>query len=968
MIFYNKKLLLFGFLFILFAIPLTVLITQKTQEIREHAATNTSNPQILSVEQSILDNIKQNGYDANTPGGGLWVNWRYGTNPLQTNIDGSGAFYPSGLGTSHDRLTDIRYLHNLWLYKTQNPGDTRYDSEIARYTPIVKAEFANANDQRGWLFDEEFMDIYKLSSDSFYKDSAISLVTNYSKQINLIAGIMFKTSTTHPQGYYRPTDVIEAGCALIQAGTLFNNPTWVQQGQTAVNFVFSHAYIPQYHTFGEDMDQVLTTSGSVNQNEIFYIDNFRNYVIHGNEMRMGSISQIIISLLNTYQVTHNQDFLNKATDLLDPFSLPQNTLGMWDSNQLGYYAAVTFPGISSNPSSPQNPGQATVTIGKKEAGRQVVMLWAYHLANQYTNNKYQTMEQQMLQVSLAKAYYASGHGVMYETTPDWTPLKFPNGTLADVMTTEAMGAELEGLFAAGAGNISLSTTPSPQTTNTLTPTKTAQYPNFKGLVQFTAHITATGSANPYLVGTSANYYWSELEPQKGQYNWQKIDQEIQPWVANGKQIILRVSTYGWAHWYPPYSGNGTPQWVYDLGVQHVTEVDGSVMPQVWNPLFLQNLSDFVHALAAHYDGNPHIAFIEIGVGVGGETRIDSHDSQNPNQLALWQSIGYTDQVWWQTIQQIISLYQTIFSKTPLAVMPDATFIGKTAGYTESLVLDYAVAHQLWLQDNGLSTNRTLGQQFFQVPHPEEQVAQTSQTGDSLQQDIQTALNLGANYILIFSSDITNPANKQTLQWVSSLVSTNSVPSLTPTPSGNPLSFFLTICPHGLGNCGDNVSSSSGGNTAPLHMQRPVTITFSDATNTPVTISEGSINYVSSARNFQGTIPVNNLTNGQYLITIHMDGFLTKQIPGIVTITKDQQVILPEISLVTGDINNDNQLDIQDYNILISCYGDKVNTASCPQQYKPSSTSPGADILDNDGQVDGGDYNEFLREFSLQVGQ
>ncbi|HEY7418355.1 MAG TPA: hypothetical protein VH593_24450, partial [Ktedonobacteraceae bacterium] len=50
--------------------------------------------QALAMERDVLNNIMQNGFDGN-PGinnglGGLWVNWIYGTNPLQTNLNGSG--------------------------------------------------------------------------------------------------------------------------------------------------------------------------------------------------------------------------------------------------------------------------------------------------------------------------------------------------------------------------------------------------------------------------------------------------------------------------------------------------------------------------------------------------------------------------------------------------------------------------------------------------------------------------------------------------------------------------------------------------------------------------------------------------------------------------------------------------------------------------------------------------------------
>lgn len=59
------------------------------------------------------------------------------------------------------------------------------------------------------------------------------------------------------------------------------------------------------------------------------------------------------------------------------------------------------------------------------------------------------------------------------------------------------------------------------------------------------------------------------------------------------------------------------------------------------------------------------------------------------------------------------------------------------------------------------------------------------------------------------------------------------------------------------------------------------------------------------------------------------------------------------------MNKDNQLDIQDYNILLSCFDSKFNTSTC--------ISKEAD-LDDDGTVGGADYNLFLRELSVQRGR
>src|SRR5579859_3488635 len=156
---------------------------------------------------------------------------------------------------------------------------------------------------------------------------------------------------------------------------------------------------------------------------------------------MGALSQIVISLLDTYKATNNQDFLKKATDLLDPFSLPANTAGMWDTQTGGYFSSWQFSG-----SSPMQPGDAKVVKKEKEAGRQADMLLAFHLANKATNGRYKDMEQQMLNVSLNNIYIPSIHGSTYIVNADWSFQKFKNGQLNNMVTTEAMGAELEALL------------------------------------------------------------------------------------------------------------------------------------------------------------------------------------------------------------------------------------------------------------------------------------------------------------------------------------------------------------------------------------------------------------------------------------------------------------------------------------------------------------------------------------------
>jgi len=399
---------------------------------------------IHDIEVSMLDNIKANGFNSNPSinngMGGLFVNWRYGTRPLQTNVNGTGEPDATSMHPRHDPLTDMRYLHNLWSYKRQNSSDTRYDNEIARYTPIVKAEFAHSRNERGWLFDE-FMAVYNLSNDAFYKNAAYSLAKSYANAFDPKVGSIYKKHSSHPNGSYRVDNVLEAGCALVQASVLFNKPEWMQKGTSTINFIYAHAYVVPYHTFASQMDNVVLSDGSVNPDQTFFSGTTKNYTVSGRKIQMGAVAQIAISLLDAYKVTRDQDFLHKATDLLDSYALPTNSLGMWDTREGGYYFSAKFEGPS-----PADPGRITVNKVHKEAGRQIIMLQAFHIANNLTGGKYKETEEQMRTLAVNKVYYAPGHGVLYDVNADWSLRKLPNGTYGDMVTTEAMGAELESLF------------------------------------------------------------------------------------------------------------------------------------------------------------------------------------------------------------------------------------------------------------------------------------------------------------------------------------------------------------------------------------------------------------------------------------------------------------------------------------------------------------------------------------------
>ncbi len=189
-----------------------------------------------------------------------------------------------------------------------------------------------------------------------------------------------------------------------------------------------------------------------------------------------------------------------------------------------------------------------------------------------------------------------------------------------------------------------------------------------------------------------------------------------------------------------------------------------------------------------------------------------------------------------------------------------------------------------------------------------------------------------------------------------------ISSATPTPAPTNLAF--TVFLHGIGASGDSTNpNSSTSNKNPLHTDRNMIVSVIDSNNNPISEINGSMTYNSTNGNFTGSINLGtNIVSGSYIIKIKSDKYLRALVPGIQQITAGKTNNLPAVTLIAGEINGDNKLDILDYNILVGCYSDLLPPVNCNATTKMQS-----DITD-DGNVNQFDYNLFLRELGVQAGQ
>ncbi|MBP3360284.1 MAG: DUF4832 domain-containing protein [Clostridia bacterium] len=147
--------------------------------------------------------------------------------------------------------------------------------------------------------------------------------------------------------------------------------------------------------------------------------------------------------------------------------------------------------------------------------------------------------------------------------------------------------------------------------------------------------------------------WSVIQPEKDVFDFSIIDGAIQKFAGAGKQISLRFTASETGFVY------ATPKWVFDEGAKvHWWGGSGGTdqtAPYYADEIFLKYLDEFLAKVAERYDGNPHIAYIDIGtIGLWGE----GHTGNSGYNLTP------------DEVREQFKLYHKNFKKTKIIVLDD----------------------------------------------------------------------------------------------------------------------------------------------------------------------------------------------------------------------------------------------------------------------------------------------------------
>ncbi|MFO0928886.1 MAG: DUF4832 domain-containing protein [Gemmataceae bacterium] len=183
--------------------------------------------------------------------------------------------------------------------------------------------------------------------------------------------------------------------------------------------------------------------------------------------------------------------------------------------------------------------------------------------------------------------------------------------------------------------------------------------------------------------------WAYIEPEEGKFNWAILDTPAQRWIAKGKTVAFRIScSESWLRY-------ATPEWVKKAGARGVDFAMGKGPttggplwdPDFGDPVFLAKLDRFLAAMAARYDGNPNVAFIDIGsYGMWGEGHT-MMSSRVPAEKA--------DPI----VRRHIDLHVKHFKKTRLCISDDVA--GPNKPGREFPLMRYAISKGVTLRDDSI---------------------------------------------------------------------------------------------------------------------------------------------------------------------------------------------------------------------------------------------------------------------------
>jgi hypothetical protein len=377
-------------------------------------------PALDAAVRATLDEIDAHGFNPAT--GGLFINWSVD--------DAARSNLPDGSPARRDELTDLRDVLNMAWYQRRHPGDRSQAAALARLMPPLRAKVVHYSSDKGWVY-WQFLQLAALTGDALWTQRAQALAGHLQGIVDPLTGVVhgrIAANGNQPAcaDGYRVDHDLEAGLALVDAGTRFGDATWRAVGTREALTVVAQGYDTTYHLFNH------TVCGGAPADR---------------EAKVGEQADEVLALLDTGAATGIPVLTTLATQMLD--GLAANPTRLHDTAAGGFFFEFDL-------------GTQQVSSSYKEV-RQLTLLTALHRANALQGGRYAALEAEMAGVALRMQQRTPITGYPYRETAGFA---FYGGER--YITTEAAGIAAEALQsvldtapAAGPAPLALPPLPSP---------------------------------------------------------------------------------------------------------------------------------------------------------------------------------------------------------------------------------------------------------------------------------------------------------------------------------------------------------------------------------------------------------------------------------------------------------------------------------------------------------------------------
>ena len=160
--------------------------------------------------------------------------------------------------------------------------------------------------------------------------------------------------------------------------------------------------------------------------------------------------------------------------------------------------------------------------------------------------------------------------------------------------------------------------------------------------------------------------WNKLNPAKGVYDWSELEELLDALTAHNMGYALRVFPYSPSfirdNNTPEENYDWTPKYVYEEGAKKITarykDNNANAAVPVWDDsVYLYYAKEFATALAAKYDGDPRIEYIDVrSFGEWGEWHVSNLDGSKMPSVEIQ--------------KDMLKYYASVFKKSLLVLPSD----------------------------------------------------------------------------------------------------------------------------------------------------------------------------------------------------------------------------------------------------------------------------------------------------------